>query len=154
MNKFTKGEFEVHGEKAYVVPVGDEAIARPICAMLWPTQIRNEDETFANAELFAAALTAATRLAEQGYDAMAVMEALPKIVMIARSAAMEQGTSNQKAVAFLARIRPEVIESPGRTCIECGDEMARIDGAYEGMGSWVCPVCGYIEPDDMEDSHE
>jgi|GEM_PF-2890887 len=151
MNEFTKGEFEVHSEKAYVIPAGDEAIACPICAMLWPTNIRGEDETFANAELIAAAFTAMTKLDALGYDAMAVLDELPGIVSTFEITAREQAEPGSLVAALLARIRPEATEQPERVCMECGAEMDRFED--RDGGGWSCPnvQCGCIETDDMED---
>lgn len=49
--KATPGKRLVHPLNAYVVPANDPE--NPICAMLWPTDVRSEEETLANAELYA-----------------------------------------------------------------------------------------------------
>lgn len=48
----TPGPWLINPEKAWIeIPNADA----PICAMLWPTRLRDEDETRANARLIAAA---------------------------------------------------------------------------------------------------
>lgn len=52
MSAHTAGPWFVNPLKAWVeIPSADA----PICAMLWPTDLREEDETFANARLIAVA---------------------------------------------------------------------------------------------------
>ena len=51
MTKFTEGPYSVD-EFAAIVNAPD---GTPVCKMLWPTTIRSEQETKANAELFAKA---------------------------------------------------------------------------------------------------
>lgn len=52
MGEPTPGPWLVNPARAWIeVPDADA----PICAMLWPTDLRNEDETFDNARLIAAA---------------------------------------------------------------------------------------------------
>ncbi|MBX3447545.1 MAG: hypothetical protein KF765_12395 [Parvibaculaceae bacterium] len=59
MSKHTPGEWRVHTKAAFVVPAGYENApthdCQPICALLWPTPLRSEAETRANATLMAAA---------------------------------------------------------------------------------------------------
>jgi len=52
--KFTKGPHVVNPFKAQIEAVCDGPDA-PICQMLWPTDLRSEEETLANAQLYAAA---------------------------------------------------------------------------------------------------
>lgn len=58
MSGHTEGEWLVHKLAAYVVPAGFENApvddCRPICALLWPTEVRSEAETKANAHMIAA----------------------------------------------------------------------------------------------------
>lgn len=61
-----------------------------------------------NAELIAACFTSASRLAERGYDAIAVMKELPEIIRwwLAWNDAMP-GNFEPEEEAILSRIRPE-----------------------------------------------
>ena len=51
---FTKGSWAVNPVNAQV-DAFDGASPLPVCQLLWPTDIRSEEETFANAILIAAA---------------------------------------------------------------------------------------------------
>ena len=98
MNEFTKGEFEVGMDDAYApgcdfIPIESSSGVVLAWAMT-DVDVGMTDEVRANAALIAAALTAATRLAEQGYDAMAAIEALPKIVGALRPFAIFQATGS------------------------------------------------------------
>ena len=102
MNGFTKGEFkavfdEMWGCAGITAADGTDMTTRDI----------SRDEDMANATLVAACVTSATKLAEQGYDAQAAMEALPEIVeAFAEYAAW--AAEFDKDAALLSRIRPEV----------------------------------------------
>lgn len=52
MSEHTPGPWLLDPVSAWVVVPDRDA---PICALLWPTELRSEDETFANARLIAAA---------------------------------------------------------------------------------------------------
>jgi len=52
--KFTPGPHVVNPIKAVIEAVCDGP-DKPICGMLWPTDLRSEEETLANAQLYAAA---------------------------------------------------------------------------------------------------
>lgn len=52
--KFTDGPWLVHPVKARVDAMANGKVM-PICELLWPTDLRSEEETLANAELIAAA---------------------------------------------------------------------------------------------------
>lgn len=52
MSKHTGGDWLVDPFKARVI---EAATGVPICELLWPTKLRSEEETFANAELIARA---------------------------------------------------------------------------------------------------
>jgi len=104
MNEFTKGVWSVGWKNTVGIKSKEDDQTRGMTIPL--VDVYGQD-AIANADLIATCFTSATKLAEAGYDAQAVMEALPEIVLVARSAAMEQGPENPRAVAFLARIRPE-----------------------------------------------
>lgn len=52
--KHTPGPWAVHPNQA-VVDAFDGGVPLSVCALLWPTDERSEDETFANARLIASA---------------------------------------------------------------------------------------------------
>src|ERR1700743_2796692 len=51
--KATAGEWLVNPINAYVDAAQTDCTPLAVCAMLWPTDLRTEDETFANAEFIA-----------------------------------------------------------------------------------------------------
>ncbi len=84
MNEFTKGEFMAGMGDTYApgcdfIPIESSAGDVPAWAMA-DVDVGMTDEVRANAALIATALTSATRLAERGFDAQAVMGALPEII--------------------------------------------------------------------------
>lgn len=75
MNNFTKGEWSIFkGGYAHLVECGSGNV---ICRISWTEN--EQGEGLANANLIATAGTTATKLAEQGYDAIKVVELLPMI---------------------------------------------------------------------------
>ena len=73
MNNFTKGEWSIFkGGYAHLVECGSGNV---ICRISWAEN--KQGEGLANANLIATAGTTATRLVEQGYDAVKVLELLP-----------------------------------------------------------------------------
>lgn len=78
MNDFTKGEWNKNARpNGKVSIVGDSG--RQVCLM-W-----NDSNREANAKLIATAGTTATKLAEQGYDAVKVLQLLPEIMEIVKT---------------------------------------------------------------------
>src|SRR5690606_21116242 len=72
---FTKGEWSVFkGGYAHLVECGSGNV---ICRISWTEN--KEGEGLANANLIATTGTTATRLAEQGYDAVKVLKLLPQL---------------------------------------------------------------------------
>lgn len=104
MNEFTKGECKADGTLVYV----DAGVQPHIADLSGYT-----DNAEANAALIAACFTSATCLAEAGYDAQAVMEALPEIVAdwCDWTAHLHGGAS--VVAQLLARIRPEASHDEG-----------------------------------------
>lgn len=75
MNEFTKGKWSIFkGGYAHLVECGGGNV---ICRTSWTEN--KQGEGLANAQLIATAGTTATKLAEQGYDAIKVVELLPMI---------------------------------------------------------------------------
>lgn len=66
----TAGVWAVNPVNAWVEVLGEDA---PICAMLWPTDLRSEEETFANAQL----ITAAKDLLEAAHCALIITADAP-----------------------------------------------------------------------------
>lgn len=85
-NKFTRGVWEPINQ--FAVKIGDGVVSSQNTGTFDASVIERE----ANAKLIATAGTVATKLAQQGYDAMKVLEALLKLVELADSAdeAMEK----------------------------------------------------------------
>ncbi len=52
MSGYTPGKWVVHPGRAWICPA--QGLEAPIAAMKWPTNIRSEAETMANAQLMAA----------------------------------------------------------------------------------------------------
>lgn len=78
MSDFTKGEWTIFkGGYNHLVECGSGNV---ICRASWKEN--REGEVLANARLIATAGTTATKLAEQGYDAIKVLELLPQLVDI------------------------------------------------------------------------
>lgn len=148
MNEFTKGAW--FADEFFVgTKPGKHDIVSGIGGQ------HTDAEWLANAQLIAAAGTSANRLAEAGYDAQAVMEALPEIVAFFKGtlAAFPESMSSQHERNLLARIRPEAADQPARVCMECGAEMDRFED--RDGGGWSCPnvQCGCVETDEMETSN-
>lgn len=75
MNDFTKGKWTIFkGGYAHLVECGSGNV---ICRTSWNEN--REWEGLTNAHLIATAGTTATKLAEQGYDAIKVLDLLPSI---------------------------------------------------------------------------
>lgn len=75
MNNFTKGEWSIFkGGYAHLVECGSWNV---ICRTSWTEN--KEGQGLANAQLIATAGTTASKLVEQGYDAVKVLELLPDI---------------------------------------------------------------------------
>jgi len=70
MADHTPGPWAVHPVKAQIDAFPAGAVV-PVCSLLWPTELRSEDETEANAYLIAAApdLLAALKLILASHDA-------------------------------------------------------------------------------------
>lgn len=74
MNDFTKGDWYTALDDG--VWCGDKII----CKVDFKNIVGDQPEEEANAQLIATAGTTATKLAEQGYDAVRVLEVLPELV--------------------------------------------------------------------------
>ena len=108
MNNFTKGEWSIFkGGYAHLVECGSGNV---ICRISWTEN--KEGEGLANANLIATTGTTATRLAEQGYDAIKVVELLPQLVDVLSDAHRDCGDVGYDAQNLIEQCR-----------VDCGEMM-------------------------------
>lgn len=108
MGDWTKAELVVHPLNAYLVPRGHETDdpddCQPVCAMLWPTDIRSEEETLGNAERLAACWNAHLNDPDPSATMKEVVEVLAAAKHTTETAARGVAISTESAGQRLLRI--------------------------------------------------